>query len=86
MDQRGQAISLTRVFLYFGVAAFVIGVLFNEAGMAIIQGSQAAADSSQGQQAALWSQQFVELLPLFVMLSGLLSVIIAAVFQRERIR
>jgi len=86
MDSRGQAISLTRVFLFFGVAAFIIGVLFNEAAMQIIQGSQTAADSAQGQQAALWSQQFVELLPLFVMITGLLSVIIAAVVQRGAIR
>lgn len=86
MDDRGQTIGIARAFLFLAVAAFMIGLFFDRAGLGVIQSSQAAADNATAQQAAQWSSDFVGLLPLAALLIAMLSVIVIAILQRERIR
>jgi hypothetical protein len=83
MNERAQSIGLARVFLYFGVGALVIGLLYNEFGAKILQNSQEAATNGTASQAVTWSQQAMNLWPIFVLLTGFLAVVVLAIYQRE---
>jgi len=83
MNERAQSIGLARVFLYFGVGALVIGLLYNEFGAEILANSQEAATNGTASQAVTWSQQAMGLWPIFVLLTGFLAVVVLAIYQRE---
>jgi len=83
MNERAQSIGLARVFLYFGVGALVIGLLYNEFGAKILANSEEAATNGTASQAVTWSQQAMNLWPIFVLITGFLAVVVLAIYQRE---
>lgn len=83
MNDRAQAIGIARVFLYLGVGSVIIGLLFNEFGSKILADSQEAATNGTASQAVTWSQQAMNLWPIFLLLTAFMGVVVLAIYQRE---
>jgi len=52
-------------------------------GAKILANSEEAATNGTASQAVTWSQQAMNLWPIFVLITGFLAVVVLAIYQRE---
>lgn len=86
MDDRGQAIGISRFFLSLGVGGIVIWIV-NEVTSPLfthVQGQ--TADGSAGAQGTTWLQQGVEFLPIAMLFISVFGLVAYSVYAREVLR
>lgn len=85
-DDRAQAIGFSR----FLMATFVIGslmwFLMDQVGRPLAQGAKNSTGNATMNQGSNWLLDFVDLLPAVILVTGVLGVIVLAIYQREVLR
>lgn len=86
-DERAAgSIGLSRFFLSVFVVGALLSFILMELGTPLLTGAQDATNDPTSNQASGWLLDFIDIVPIIMLLVGFLGIILLAIFQREVLR
>jgi hypothetical protein len=84
-DNRAQSVGLSRFILSLIAGAPVVWIVW-EVTSKILPGAKDATNNAKANEATTWIQQYIDYLPMVLLLTAFMGILVLAIYQREVLR